>query len=149
MARARNEAAASRRQRNGAASARRRKATLANARHTMRNAVGDDVAAMRAEVDDMIASLEQRIQRLNQLTKRGAAHATEGANDVLLNTISGLTGHVASSVQANAQSMSDDVARMGNHALRRVVKEIDQRPLLTLAIAAGIGFLAGLARRPE
>ena len=115
----------------------------------MQGAVGDDVAAMRAEIDDMIASLEERIQKFNQITKLGAAHATEGANDVLLNAISGLTGQMTGRVQSTAESVSDDVARFGGQALKRVVTEIDKRPLLTLAIAAGIGFLAGLARRPE
>jgi ElaB/YqjD/DUF883 family membrane-anchored ribosome-binding protein len=115
----------------------------------MKNAVADDVSAMRAEIDDMIASLEQRINRLNQLTKQGAAHATEGASDVVLNAISGLTGQMAGRMQGNVGAVSDEVAQMGTTALRRIVGEIDKRPLLTLAIAAGIGFIAGLARRPE
>jgi ElaB/YqjD/DUF883 family membrane-anchored ribosome-binding protein len=46
-------------------------------------------------------------------------------------------------------SASDEVAKFGTQAVNRFVREIDKRPLLTLAIAAGIGFMAGLARRPE
>ena len=45
--------------------------------------------------------------------------------------------------------MSDEVAKLGTNALRRVVSEIDRRPLLTVAIAAGIGFIVAMARRPE
>jgi ElaB/YqjD/DUF883 family membrane-anchored ribosome-binding protein len=115
----------------------------------MGDAVGGDIAAMRAEVADMIASLDERINRLNRLTKQGAAHAAEGANDIVLNALSGLTSQVTGRAQANVASASDEVARFGNQAIDRVVREIDKRPLLTLAIAAGIGFLAGLARRPE
>jgi ElaB/YqjD/DUF883 family membrane-anchored ribosome-binding protein len=135
------------RRRNGSTA--RRKATLSNARSTMQRAVSDDVAAMRAEVDDMIASLEERIGRINALTKQGAGHAADGVNELVLNAISGLTGQVADRAKGNARSMSDEVARMGTHALKRVVREIDQRPLLTVAIAAGIGFLVAMARRPE
>lgn len=120
-----------------------------NARHVMGEAVAGDVAAMRAEVADMIASLDERIERLNLLTKRGASHAAAGANDIVLDAISNLTSRVTGSAQSNAQAASDEVARFGHQAIRRVVREIDQRPLLTLAIAAGIGFIAGLARRPE
>ena len=36
---------------------------------------------------------------------------------------------------------------MGGDALRKIEDEIGHRPLLTLAIAAGIGFLAGMAGR--
>jgi ElaB/YqjD/DUF883 family membrane-anchored ribosome-binding protein len=36
---------------------------------------------------------------------------------------------------------------MTGDAIRRIENEVGQRPLLTLAIAAGIGFLAGIAGR--
>jgi ElaB/YqjD/DUF883 family membrane-anchored ribosome-binding protein len=36
---------------------------------------------------------------------------------------------------------------MGHDALRKIEEEVSQHPLLTLAIAAGIGFLAGMAGR--
>lgn len=120
-----------------------------SASHAMGDAVAGDIAAMRAEVADMIASLDRRIDRMNRLTKRGANHAAESANDIVLGAISSMTGRVTENAQANAQAASDEVARFGHQAIRRVVREIDQRPLLTLAIAAGIGFIAGLARRPE
>lgn len=115
----------------------------------MNDAVGGDIAAMRAEVAGMIASLDERIERLNRLTKRGASHAAEGANDIVLDALSSLTGRVTDTAQAGVASASDEVAKFGSHAVNRFVREIDKRPLLTLAIAAGIGFIAGLARRPE
>jgi ElaB/YqjD/DUF883 family membrane-anchored ribosome-binding protein len=136
---------------NGATTKRRKvsKRRSSSAAHVMGDAVGGDIAAMRAEVADMIASLDERINRLNQLTKQGASHAAEGANDIVMNALSGLTSRVTGKAQANVASASDEVAKFGNQAIDRVVREIDKRPLLTLAIAAGIGFLAGLARRPE
>jgi ElaB/YqjD/DUF883 family membrane-anchored ribosome-binding protein len=117
--------------------------------HVMGDAVAGDIAAMRAEVADMIASLDDRITRLNKLTKQGASHAAESANDIVLNAISGLTGRATEQAQAGMASASDEVAKFGTQAVNRFVREIDKRPLLTLAIAAGIGFIAGLARRPE
>lgn len=150
MATMRNGAVKSRRK-----TARRRPQSAAhlrrprNAAHVMGDAIAGDVAAMRAEVADMIASLDERIARLNRLTKQGASHAAESANDIVLNALSGLTGRATEQAQAGIASASDEVARFGSHAVNRFVREIDKRPLLTLAIAAGIGFIAGLARRPE
>lgn len=95
------------RRRNGSNA--RRKSTLSNARGTMQRAVSDDVAAMRAEVDDMIASLEERIGRINELTKQGAGHAADGVNELVLNAISGLTGKVADRAKGNAMTMSDEI----------------------------------------
>lgn len=139
------------RSQNGATKARRKPARRRpqSATHVMGDAVAGDVAAMRAEVADMIASLDERIARLNRLTKQGASHAAEGANDIVLGAISGLTGRATKQAQAGVASASDEVARIGTQAVNRFVREIDKRPLLTLAIAAGIGFIAGLARRPE
>ena len=42
-------------------------------------AVASDIEAMRAEVADMIASLDERIVRLNTLTKQGASHPADSA----------------------------------------------------------------------
>jgi ElaB/YqjD/DUF883 family membrane-anchored ribosome-binding protein len=141
MARSQNDAVKSRRK-----TARRRPQS---ATHVMGDAVAGDIAAMRAEVADMIASLDERINRLNTLTKQGASHAADSANDILLNAISGFTGRATQQAQAGISSASDEVAKLGTTAVNRFVREIDKRPLLTLAIAAGIGFIAGLARRPE
>lgn len=139
------------RSQNGAAKSRRKTAPRRPrpATKVMGEAVAGDIAAMRAEVADMIASLDERIARLNTLTKQGASHAAQGANDIVLNALSGLTGRATEQAQAGIASASDEVAKFGSHAVNRFVREIDKRPLLTLAIAAGIGFIAGLARRPE
>jgi ElaB/YqjD/DUF883 family membrane-anchored ribosome-binding protein len=141
MARSQNGAAKSRRK-----TTRRKPKAAAD---VMGDAVAGDIAAMRAEVADMIASLDERITRLNALTKQGASHAAESANDIVLSALSGLTGRATNQAQAGIASASDEVAKFGTQAVNRFVREIDKRPLLTLAIAAGIGFFAGLARRPE
>jgi hypothetical protein len=43
---------------------------------------------------------------------------------------------------------SDEAAKLGNDALRRLSNEVEHRPLITLAIAVGVGILVGLASRP-
>jgi ElaB/YqjD/DUF883 family membrane-anchored ribosome-binding protein len=43
-------------------------------------------------------------------------------------------------------------AKVGNDALERVASEVEHRPLITLAVAIGVGILigmaGGMARRP-
>lgn len=118
---------------------------LARARKVMTQAVTPDIADMQAEVRQLMSDLEDRIERLNLLTKRGAGHAVDGVNDLVYGAVSGATDRV----RDNAQSVTDDVTKMGSQAMRDVAAQIDKRPLLTLAIAAGIGFIAGLARRQD
>jgi ElaB/YqjD/DUF883 family membrane-anchored ribosome-binding protein len=54
-------------------------------------------------------------------------------------------------VRERADSMADNVteraAKAGAEGFRRVVEEAEHYPLATLAVAAGIGFLLGSARR--
>lgn len=119
--------------------------TLARARKVMTRAVTPDIADMQAEVRQLMTDLEDRIERLNMLTKRGAGHAVDGVNDLVYGAVSGVTGRV----RDNARTAADDVTKFGNQTIREVAAQIDKRPLLTLTIAAGIGFIAGLARRQD
>lgn len=119
--------------------------TLSRARNVMSQAVTPDIADMQAEVRQLMSDLEDRLDRLNALTKRGAGHAVDGVNDLVFGAVSGVTDRV----RDNARSVSNDAAKFGNQAIREVAAQIDKRPLLTLAIAAGIGFIAGLARRQD
>ena len=119
--------------------------TLTRARRVMSNAMSDDIAAMRGEVNQLIGDLEDRLNRLNRLTKSGASHAVDGVNDLMYGAVTSLTDPVRN----KARAVSNDAAKIGHQALRRIGTEIDQHPLLTLAIAAGIGFIAGMARRTD
>lgn len=136
----RSKTASSRRRRRST-----RRSTFSRARGVMTDAISPDVLDMQAEVRQLMSDLEDRIERLNMLTKRGAGHAVDGVNDLVYGAISGATDRVRDTTRA----VSDDAARMGNQAIREVTTQIDKHPLLTLAIAAGIGFIAGLARRQE
>jgi hypothetical protein len=43
--------------------------------------------------------------------------------------------------------MSDEAAKLSNDALHRLSYEVEHRPLVTLAVAVGVGILVGLASR--
>lgn len=119
--------------------------TLSRAQKVLGRAVAGDAQDLRAEVGQLVNDLENRLDRLNALTKLGASHAVDGVNTLAFNAVSGVTDRV----RKGARDVSDDAARMGNSALGRVVQEIEARPLLTLAVAVGLGLAAGFMRRDE
>jgi ElaB/YqjD/DUF883 family membrane-anchored ribosome-binding protein len=45
-----------------------------------------------------------------------------------------------------AAKFGSEAAKLGNHALHRLSKEVEHRPLVTLVVAVGVGILVGLAR---
>ena len=46
-----------------------------------------------------------------------------------------------------SKTLADEATRLGSDAFKKLTDEVEHRPLLMLAAAAGIGFLAGLANR--
>jgi ElaB/YqjD/DUF883 family membrane-anchored ribosome-binding protein len=108
-----------------------------------RHTVADDISSIEREIGQLMHDIEARVGRLNALAKRSAKEAAEDATDFVSETVSDMTDRARN----GAHVMSDEAARVGGDAIRRIEEEVGQRPLLTLAIAAGIGFLAGMAGR--
>ena len=115
-----------------------------------------DVAAIESEIAKLMRDLETRVGRLNTLTKRGASHAASEASEYVSEALAETAERLRSTAEegtnrlrGHAHAFTDDAARFGHQALRRIEDEVEHRPLLTLAVAAGIGFLAGMAGRRQ
>jgi ElaB/YqjD/DUF883 family membrane-anchored ribosome-binding protein len=113
-----------------------------------------DVAEIEREIGQLMRDLESSIGRLNSLSKRGVSHAVDDAGEYVSETLTDAAERLRESateaverMRNGAQTVTDEATRMGSDAIHRLEDEIGQRPLLTLAIAAGIGFLAGMAGR--
>jgi ElaB/YqjD/DUF883 family membrane-anchored ribosome-binding protein len=92
--------------------------------------------------------LERRLQAVGGRSAAGAAQAVDHVGDVIASTLSS----VAEVLRGRANSMGHDVAKiggeaakLGDRALRRLTDEVEHRPLITLAVAVGVGILVGLA----
>jgi ElaB/YqjD/DUF883 family membrane-anchored ribosome-binding protein len=100
------------------------------------------------EVERRLRSIEQLLQRDGG---RGSARAG-GTADQIAETVASVLNGLAERFRGGAGSMSDEAskfgteaARLGGDALRRVSKEVAQRPLVTLGVAIAVGLLLGLA----
>ena len=98
--------------------------------------------------------VERRLRSLEQILEsdggRGSIRA--GGPDQIVDTVAALLNGIAERFRGGAGSMSDEAtkfgseaARVGGDALRRVTKEVAQRPLITLGVAIAVGLLVGLA----
>lgn len=105
--------------------------------------VADDIASIEHEIGQLMHDIEARVGKLNAMAKRSARDAANGASEFVSETVS----DAANGVRNGAHAVSDEASRLGGDAIRRIEDEVAHRPLLTLAIAAGIGFLAGMAGR--
>lgn len=105
--------------------------------------VAGDAQDLRDEVGQLVQDIENRLGRLNSLTRRGASHAMDGMHDLAYGAVAGLSDRMRKSARGG------EAASIGSGAFNRVVHEIEKRPLLTLAIAVGLGIAAGFARRSD
>jgi len=69
-------------------------------------------------------------------------------NDIA-DRFSSRTRGISKDAGRTSEQWTADAMQFGDDALRKVAREVEQRPLLTLAIAVGVGALAAglLARR--
>jgi ElaB/YqjD/DUF883 family membrane-anchored ribosome-binding protein len=152
-------------QRAAASPARRSKrapARSSNRRRAGNRRAGTSYARRRryrdvGELERVIRSLENRLARLTSADNirssvSGATNqvgnvVTKASNQVGEMVADTLT-EVATKIRGGATSVTG-AARLGTGAIRRIGEELERRPLMTVAVALGIGFLAGLAGRRE
>ena len=108
-----------------------------------------------SDLERMLHDIEHRLARLTRIASR----ATSGAPDTATrigDMIAAALSDVSDRFRGRARSFGDDVShlgddalRLGNVALRKLTREVDRKPLVLLAVAAGVGVLAAvlLARR--
>ncbi len=90
------------------------------------------------EIERRLRALEGQLQRVGSRTSAGAAFAAEGIGEAIASSLSSIAERFRG-------TSSSEAAKMGDQALRRVSAEIENRPLMMLAVAAGVGILVGLS----
>ena len=95
------------------------------------------------EIERRLRSLEQQVERVGGRTSASTAEVAERAAAAIVPILSS----IANRFRGGTHSMSDEAAKLGNDALRRLSNEVEHRPLVTLAVAVSVGILAGLASR--
>ncbi len=104
--------------------------------------------------------LEKRLTRLTSAAGRtssgisasGISASVSDATDRLSDTLASALAEISDRFRGGARSVGDEATRLrqgatdfGAQALRRLSTEVEHRPLVLLAIAAGVGLLVGLA----
>jgi len=112
--------------------------------------------ARAANVERLLDDLEGRLSRLSGMLPSSASSKMDRVSDTIasaLNEIADRFGNRTRAMSKDAGRMSErftaDAMQFGDEALRKVARGVEQRPLVTLAIAVGVGALAAglLARR--
>jgi len=108
----------------------------------------------RADVERLLREFEARLARMMGVAERvpaGVSRRAEGLGDTIATALGQMADRIGGRArEVDVRELGDDALRLGNVALRRLTREVEQRPLLTLAVAVGVGALAiGLLARRD
>jgi ElaB/YqjD/DUF883 family membrane-anchored ribosome-binding protein len=120
------------------------------------------ISADIGEIDRRLRALERTLERVGGRVSAGAGQAADRVGE----SVAAALGNIAERFRNGAGSMGDEAAkfgseaarfgakygneafklgtRYGNDAVRRLADEVEHRPLVTLAVAVGVGILVGL-----
>ena len=111
----------------------------------------------RADIERLLREFEARLARMTGVAARapaGVSRRADGLGDTIASALSDMADRIggrAHNVVHNVDvaRLGDEALQLGNAALRKLAREVERRPLVTLAVAVGVGALAVglLARR--
>ncbi len=105
--------------------------------------VADEIAA----IEDLMSDLEKRLNRLSSVGKREVSGASSDVGDFVSEALARIKDRVRKTAGDASHTVADEVSRLGTDAFKKLTDEVENRPLMMLAVAAGVGFLAGVANR--
>jgi ElaB/YqjD/DUF883 family membrane-anchored ribosome-binding protein len=108
-----------------------------------KSAAAEEIAA----IEDLMTDLEKRLRRLSGTARAEASGASEEVGDFVSEALERIKERVRDSAAGVTEKVADEASRLSSDAFKKLTDEVEHRPLLMLAVAAGIGFLVGLANR--
>jgi len=103
-----------------------------------------------------LGAVEKELTQIGRMAGRRGGAAAAAAGEQIGDTISSILGDMIERVRDSGQTATDTAGRLGsraialgrsygNTALGRVSAQTEERPLLTIGVALGVGILIGAA----
>ena len=105
-----------------------------------------------ADLERLVHDLEQRLTQVSRRVASDAPRAVDRVGEAVASALGEIADRFRGRARAagkDAAAFSDEALEFGNDALRKLTREVEQRPLVVLAVALAVGALAAglFARR--
>jgi tRNA A37 threonylcarbamoyltransferase TsaD len=107
-----------------------------------KTAAAEEIAAIEA----LIGDLERRLRRLATTGRREGVNASSDFGGLVTAAADRIKNRAREQAADMSRAVAGSVSRIGSDALKKVTDEVEYRPLLMLAVAGGVGYLAGRGR---
>jgi ElaB/YqjD/DUF883 family membrane-anchored ribosome-binding protein len=115
-----------------------------------------DFAPSVAAIQKHLGAVEKELERIGRIAGRQTSTAAANASEQIGDAISTIMSDMVERLRKGGQAAGDQAGRFGNQALdlgakygndalERVAGHAEERPLLTVGVALGIGILIGAA----
>src|SRR4051794_9218927 len=103
-----------------------------------------DLADGLVDIERRLDAIESQIARLKHSaptrTSSSLWQTTDRVTDILVSALADVSNRFRG-LRDNAEAAGSEAVRFGNDAVRRLSAEVVHRPLVLLAVAAGLGLL--------
>jgi ElaB/YqjD/DUF883 family membrane-anchored ribosome-binding protein len=102
------------------------------------------------EIERRLRSLEKTLEKIGTRNFANARDTADGLTDAVSSALFGWADRFrqgANTFGDQSQAFGKDAARYGSAALTRISDHTEERPLIGLAVALGVGILIGMAAR--
>ena len=107
-------------------------------------------------IQQHLGAVEKELEKIGRIAGRRTSIAAVGAAEQIGDAVSTIVNDMMDRFRQGRQMAGGQAGRLGNEALdlgakysndalRRIADEIENRPLVTIAVALGIGILIGAA----
>jgi len=107
-------------------------------------------------IQQHLGAVEKELEKIGRIAGRRTSIAAVGAAEQIGDAVSTIVNDMMDRFRRGRQMAGGQAGRLGNQALdlgakysndalRRIADEIENRPLVTIAVALGIGILIGAA----
>jgi ElaB/YqjD/DUF883 family membrane-anchored ribosome-binding protein len=118
--------------------------------HHRSSALATNISALEGR----LRALETELGRIGRTAGRRTSAGISTGSDHLGDAIASAVAEIADRFRSGRRLAGDEAARFGNEAAKlgnvavyRMAREIQHHPLVTLAVAIGVGVLIGMAGR--
>jgi hypothetical protein len=111
-----------------------------------------------AAIASHVRAIENELGRIGRSAVRQASARGSTVGDQIGDAVTPILTEIADRLRSGRRVATEEAARFGNEAVKfggkigndaldRIAMEVEYRPLVTLAVAIGVGILIGIAGR--
>jgi ElaB/YqjD/DUF883 family membrane-anchored ribosome-binding protein len=100
-------------------------------------------------VEELMQDLESRLQRLNTKSKAEASGGAEDVADFVSQTLARIASQVRDTTDAATDKLASEATEASTDIIKKIWREMERRPMTTLALAAAAGYMLGLIARQD